>query len=60
MLTRFYVEALLVEEELADQVWEFWDAGEADDETACLTWMLIASVVLRVIQPFSFLDCHFW
>ncbi len=35
------------------------DAGETDDETACLAWMLIASVVLRVIQPFSFLDCNF-
>ena len=27
MLTELYVEALLVDEELADQVWELWDAG---------------------------------
>ncbi len=60
MLTEIYIEALLVDEELADQVWEAWDAGEVSDLTACLAWMLIASVVLRVIQPFSFLDCHFW
>jgi hypothetical protein len=56
MLTEIYIEALLVDEELADQA---WDAGEVSDLTACLAWMLIASVVLRVIQPFSFLDCNF-
>ena len=39
MLTRIYIEALLVDKELADQVWEAWDAAELDDETA---WMLIA------------------
>ena len=27
MLTEIYIEALLVAEELADQVWEAWDAG---------------------------------
>ena len=43
MLTRLYIEALLVDEDLADQVWEAWDAGQADDETACIGWMLIAS-----------------
>jgi hypothetical protein len=26
MLTRLYVEALLTDEDLADQVWELWDA----------------------------------
>jgi len=28
MLTEIYIEALLVDEELADQVWKAWDAGE--------------------------------
>ncbi len=42
MLTEIYIEALLVDEELADQVWEAWDAGEVSDLTACLAWMLIA------------------
>ncbi len=28
MLTEIYIEALLVDEELADQVWEAWDGGE--------------------------------
>jgi len=29
MLTQIYIEALLVDEELADQVWEAWDTGPA-------------------------------
>jgi len=43
MLTEIYVEALLVDENLADQVWEAWDKGEVADETAGLAWRLIAS-----------------
>ena len=30
MLTEIYIGALLVDEELADQVWEAWDKGEID------------------------------
>ncbi len=40
MLTELYIEALLGDEQLADQVWEAWDAGEIDDATA---WWLIFS-----------------
>jgi len=36
MLTEIYIEA--VDEELADQIWEVWDAGEIDDLDACLMW----------------------
>ena len=42
MLTEIYIEALLVDEELADQVWEAWDMGEIDDFTAYFSWMLIS------------------
>ncbi len=42
MLTEIYIEALLVDEEMADQVWETWDNGEADDHVAYIAWMLIA------------------
>ncbi len=42
MLTEIYIEALLVDEELADQVWEAWHSREADEETVCIAWMLIA------------------
>ncbi len=44
MLTELYIEALLVDEELADQVWEAWFVGYVNDETACIAWMLIAGV----------------
>ena len=39
MLTEIYIEA--IDEELADQVWEAWDKGEADDDIACIAWLLI-------------------
>jgi len=42
MLTDSYTEALLVDEELADQVWDAWDAGEIDDVKAILTWFVVA------------------
>jgi len=32
MHTEIYIEALLVDEELADQVWNAWDAGLIPDE----------------------------
>ncbi len=38
MLTEIYIEALLVDEELADQVWGSWDAREIDDIIAILAW----------------------
>ncbi len=38
MLTELYIEALLVDEKLADLVWEAWDTGEIDDQVASLAW----------------------
>ena len=43
MLTEIYVEALLVDEDLADQVWELWNVGVIDDELAAIAWMLLAA-----------------
>ena len=43
MLTQIYMEALLVDEVLADQVWETWDKGEIDDALAAIAWILIAA-----------------
>ncbi len=34
MLTEIYIAALLVDEELADLVWEAWDVGLISDELA--------------------------
>ena len=41
MLVEIYIDALLIDEELADQVWEAWDRGEIDDQMACIARMLI-------------------
>ena len=48
MLTRLYIEALLVDEELADQVWELWDQGVIANELAMIVWLIIA------------VSCAFW
>ena len=40
MLTLLYIEALLVDKDLADQL---WDAGEMGDELAVIAWLLLAS-----------------
>ena len=42
MLTEIYIEALLVDEDLADQVWYMWDADAIDDRLARIVWWLIA------------------
>jgi len=42
MLTEVYIEALLVDEELADQVWEAWGAGRIFDFAAAFMWLWIA------------------
>ena len=44
MLTEIYIEALLVNEKLADQIWQAWDKEEIDDQTACMVWVLIAGL----------------
>jgi len=43
MLADIYIEALLVDEELADQVWEAWYAGRISDALAYFAWLLVAS-----------------
>ena len=45
MLTEIYIEALLVDENLADQVWVLWDAGVITDELAAWAWLIIALCV---------------
>jgi hypothetical protein len=43
MLTEIYIEALLVDEHLADQVWEAWDAGEIDDVVPFWAWWIVVT-----------------
>ncbi len=38
IFTETYIEALLINEDLADEVWEAWNKGKIDDQVACLTW----------------------
>ncbi len=41
MFTQTYIEALLVDPDLADEVWTLWDAGAITDEVATIAWLLI-------------------
>ncbi len=45
MLTELYIEALLVDEELADLVWEAWDSGLISDESVLMAWVLTAGTL---------------
>ena len=42
MLTELYIEALLVDEELADLVSDAWDAELISEELAAIAWLVIA------------------
>jgi len=43
MLTALYIEDLLVDPDLADQVWELWNAGAITDNLAALAWNILAT-----------------
>lgn len=42
MLGEIYIEALLVDEALADEVWESWNNDQMSDLDACILWLSIA------------------
>ena len=44
MLTRLYVEVLLVDSVLADEVWELWVVGMIPDSLAAAAW---CTLILR-------------
>ena len=44
MLARLYIDALLIDEEAADAVWEAWDRGELTTYDARWAWLRIASL----------------
>ncbi len=48
MLAKIYIEALLVNKELADQVWEAWDHRLISDSEAAWCWWCI---FIRAAQP---------
>ena len=41
MLCELYIEALLVDERMTDQIWEAWLTGKVGSLTASLMWLLI-------------------
>ena len=45
MLAEIYIEALLVDEDLADQVWYMWAEEQIEDDLAWIAWMLIAIMI---------------
>ena len=50
MLAEIYIEALLVDDVLADQVWEAWDKGLINDWLAAWAWWQLTSPRL---SPYS-------
>ena len=47
MLTAIYIEALLLDEALADQIWEAWDAGKIDETMAVLAWWIMSNRIIE-------------
>lgn len=45
MLADLYIEALLVDEDLADEVWELWNAGWVTDHLVATAWYRLALCV---------------
>ncbi len=48
MLVELYIETLLVDKDLADQVWEMWDVGFVPDELAAIAWLLLAEIICNL------------
>jgi hypothetical protein len=47
MLTKLYIEALLADEALADEVWALWNAGVITDDMAALACGKLAVACAR-------------
>ena len=48
MITSLYVDALLADEFLADQVWELWNAGLIGEELAEIAWVKYLLLLLFI------------
>ena len=46
MFCSIYIEALLVNEDLADQIWDAWNAGELCDRVAAAAWLAMLQLSL--------------
>ena len=43
VFSEIYIEALLVDEDLADQVWELWVTGTIADDVAAWAWCILTA-----------------
>ena len=50
MITEIYIEALLVNKDLADQVWEKWDAGLINDDCVRIAWWLVVNHATGIVD----------
>jgi hypothetical protein len=41
MLTRLYIEALLIDSRLADEIWKLWNARLITDDLEAMAWWLV-------------------
>ncbi len=56
MFIEIYIEALLVDEDLADQVWGAMEKGEIDNMREYRAWLIVACypfVFIQADQPFT-------
>lgn len=51
MFTELYIEALLADEHLADEVWELWDAGIITNGVAAWAWVTLAARSSQLAVP---------
>jgi hypothetical protein len=51
MLIELYIEALLADKALADEVWHLWDAGEITDDMAAWAWSMVPDVSIQSAPP---------
>ena len=47
MLAELYIEALLVDEELADLVWQAWDSGVINNDLAAIALLLLSAFLVE-------------
>ena len=50
MLTEIYIEALLVDKGMADQVWELWARGVIDENLAAIACLLVTATRLSTTK----------
>lgn len=58
MLTELYVDALLADEVIADEVWDLWGAGAITDDIAAWAWSLIRRAEIVMLRAQFGIESH--